>query len=228
MNVRTDFFDGARAIAPLLPAAATLSLAAGIAAPSAGLSQVQGIVMSVVVYFPTVMLAALELLKSDTPFLVVVVTSLVVGVRVVIFSLSIGPYFKRYSIGWKWLLAYFLWTPVYALAMDRLSVDPDRDVRAYYFGTAVPLWVTVQASVVVGTEFSTSVPSGLQLGFVVPLAFIALVFRFLTTRAATASALVGGVLAVLGSDVPLGLGVVGATLGGTLAGVAFDEWRRTA
>jgi predicted branched-subunit amino acid permease len=220
MNARTvDFLAGARRITPLLPAAATIATTAGIAAPLAGISQIQAVAMSVAVYFPSVMLAALELLEAGVPVAVVVVTSLVVGIRVVILSLSIGPSFRRFSTGWKWVLAYFLWTPVYALTVERLAVDPEGDVRGYYLGMAVPLWLTVQLSVVLGTEFSASVPAGLQLGFVVPLAFLALLVRFLTDRATKAAAVAAGVLAVLASGTPLGLGVVLATVGGTVAGI---------
>lgn len=134
-------------------------------------------------------------------------------------SLSIAPYFARFPTGWKWLLAYFLWTPVYALTLRRLSAEPTSDVRGFYLGMTVPLWITVQGSAAVGAAFSARVPTGPELEFVVPLAFVALLVNFLTDRATEDAALVGGVLAVLAGGVPLGLGVVVATIGGTVAGV---------
>lgn len=222
MAARDGFLDGTRAILPLLPPAATVALAAGVAAPAAGLTPLQSVAMSVLVYFPSVMLAALGLIGDRIPAVVVVFTSLVVGVRVVILSLSIAPYFDRFSTPWKWLLAYFLWTPVYALTVERFADEPTADVRGYYLGMAVPLWTTVQAAVVAGTAFSARVPPGLRLEFVVPLAFIALLVRFLTDRSTEVAALVGGVLAVLAGGLPLGLGVVVATVVGTLAGVAVE------
>lgn len=226
MSLRAGFAEGKRTILPMIPAAATVALATGVAAPAAGLTPTQSVAMSVVVYFPSVMLAALNLIGSGVPIPVVVVTSLVVGVRVVILSLSIAPYFERFSTGWKLALAYFLWTPVYALTVERFADQPTADVRGYYLGLAVPLWVTVQVSVVAGTAFSASVPPGLHLEFIVPLAFIALLERFLTDRTTRLAALVGGVLAVLGDGLPLGLGVVVGTLGGTLAGVVLGRGER--
>lgn len=218
MRLRAGFTEGARTILPLLPAAGTVGLATGVAAPVAGLSPIQSVAMSVALYFPSVMLAALELIGSRAPAVVVVVTSLVVGVRVVILSLSIAPYFGRFSEGWKLVLAYFLWTPVYALTVEHFADEPAADVRGYYLGLGVPLWVTVQASVVAGVVFSTSVSGTLQLGFVVPLAFIALLMRFLTDGSTVIAAAVAGVAAVVAAPVPLGLGIVVATLGGTAAG----------
>lgn len=49
--------------------------------------------------------------------------------------------------------------------------------------------------------------------------------RFLTTQSMSVTAVVAGVLAVLAAGVPFGLGVVVATLGGTVAGVV-DSRRR--
>jgi predicted branched-subunit amino acid permease len=224
MDGRDDFRDGVRAIAPLLPAVAAVAAAAGIAGPVAGLSRLQTVAMSVVVYFPSVMLAALDLVDAGVPVAVVVLTSLVVGVRVVVLSLSIGPLFGRFSTRWKWFLAYFLLTPVYALTVERVSADPETDVRAFYLGMAAPLWLTMQLFVAAGAAFGTSIPAGLHLEFVVPLAFIALVARLVTDRGTLASALCGAVLAVLASGVPSGLGVLVATAGGTLAGALVHRW----
>lgn len=223
-SLRAGFVEGGRTILPVLPAAATVALAAGVAAPTAGLTPLQSVAMSVVVYFPSVMLAALDLIGDGVPAAVVVVTALVVGVRVVVLSLSIAPYFRRFSAGWKMALAYFLWTPVYALTVERFAAEPAADVRGYYLGLALPLWTTVQAAVVGGVAFSTSVPSGLHLEFIVPLAFIALLRRFVTDRTTVVAAVVGGGLAVPGVRLPLGLGVVVATVGGAAAGVLAARW----
>lgn len=127
MSFRSDFREGVRTITPVVPPAATVAIAAGVAAPVAGLSPIQALAMSIAIYFPSVMLTALELLRSQLPDVVIVLTSLIVGVRVVILRLSIAPYFERFSTGWKWLLAYFLWTPVYALTVvpDSLELLPD-------------------------------------------------------------------------------------------------------
>lgn len=225
-SVRAGFVEGVRTILPLVPAAATVALATGVAAPLAGLTFAQSVSMSVAVYFPSVMLAALDLIEADVPAAVVVVTSLVVGVRVVILSLSIAPYFRRFSTGWKLVLAYFLWTPVYALTVERFAADPSADVRGYYLGLAVPLWLTVQLSVAADATFSASVPPGLQLSFIVPLAFIALLVRFVTDRSTKATALAAGAIAVLAAGFPLGLGVVVATVGGTAAGTIVVARRR--
>lgn len=217
---REEVREGVRTILPLVPATATVGLAAGVAGPAAGLTPVQTVGLSLALYFPSVMLAALGLVGAGVPPSVVVLASLVVGVRAVVLSLGIAPYVRRFSIGWKLVLAYLLWTPVYALTVGRFAADPEADVRGYYVGLALPLWVTVQTAVVGGAAFSAAVPPGLQFEFVVPLAFIALLTRFVIDGPTVAAALVGAATAVLVGGVPYGLGLVVATAGGTLAGAA--------
>lgn len=219
MSHRSDFVAGARAIAPLLPPGATVGLVTGVAAASVGLSPTEAVAMSVVVYSPTVMLTAFSLLESGAPAIILVAAPLVVGARFSMLSLSIATYFRRLATGWKWLLAYFLWTPTYALSVERYEADPATSRRGFYLGTALPLWVTFQTALVAGIAFGASVPAGWQLGFVVPLAFIALLMRMLTDRASEVAALVAGVLAVLASPLPLNVGLVVATVGGTVVGV---------
>lgn len=216
---RADFVAGAKAISPLLPAGATVGLVTGVAAASVGLSPIQALAMAVVVYSPTVMLTAFELLESGTPVVLAAGTALIAGVRFTMLSLSIAPYFERLSPRWKWLLAYFLWTPVYALSLQRFEADRATSRRGFWLGASLPLWVIFQTALLAGFVFSARVPAAWQLEFVVPLAFIALLMRFLDDRPTVFAALVAGVLAVFAVDLPLQLGIVAATVGGTAAGV---------
>lgn len=224
MGFREDFVLGARDIAPLVPAAAIVGAVTGIAAITVGLTPVQAIVMSLLVYYPSVMLTAFVLLQAATPLVVLIPTSLVVGARSVMYSLSLAPHFSRFSTAWKWFLAYFLWTPVYAFSIAKYESEPSIDERGYYLGTATPLWVSAQLAVVVGVFFGRGVPPEWQLEFVIPLAFIALLMRFITDRPTLAAALVGGVMAVAGGVAPMNLGIlIGASCG---TGVGYWYYRR--
>lgn len=77
MSLRAGVAEGSRTIPPVVPAAATAALAAGVAAPAVGLTPLQSVTMSIVVYFPSVMLVALDLIESGVPE-AVIITSLVV------------------------------------------------------------------------------------------------------------------------------------------------------
>ena len=219
MTTLSDFNAGVRAVSPLVPPAGAVGLITGLAAGTVGLSPLETVVMTVVVYSPTVILTAFGLLEAGAPFPILVTTALVVGARFTLLSLSMSTYLRRLSARTRWLLAYFLWTPVFALSVERFEAHPETDRRAFYLGTAAPLWLTIQATVLAGVLFGAAVPASLQLGFVVPLAFIALVVRLVKDRPTATAAVAAGAVAVVASVLPLNTGVIVATAAGTVAGV---------
>ena len=95
MNTRSSFqaglIDGATVAAPLLPAAASIGLITGVVATTVGLDPIQALAMSVAFYSPVVMLTALNLIEIGAPPTVIVLGSLVVGVRFAMLSLSLSP-----------------------------------------------------------------------------------------------------------------------------------------
>ena len=226
MTFRTDFVAGVKAISPLLPPGATVGLVTGVAAASIGLTLIEGLSMSVIVHSATVMLTAVSLLQSGAPEIVLVVAPLIVGVRFMLLSISIAPYLERVDTRWKWFMAYFLWTPTYALSIERYEADPQTDRRGYYLGAAIPLWLTFQSALVVGLVFGTRVPPRWQLDFVIPLAFIALLVRMMTDRPSKATAIVAGMTAVIASVLPLNIGIVISAIIGTAIGVLLTEGGR--
>lgn len=219
MSFRTDFVAGAKAISPLLPPGATVGLVTGVAAASTGLTLIEGLSMSVIVHSATVMLTAVSLLQSGAPEIILIVAPLIVGVRFMLLSISISPYLERVETRWKWFMAYFLWTPTYALSIERFEADPQTDRRGYFLGAAIPLWLIFQGALVVGLVFGTQVPPRWQLGFVIPLAFIALLMRMLNDRASKVTAVAAGVTAVVASALPLNIGIVISAIVGTATGV---------
>lgn len=212
--------DGARVTLPLLPAAVSIGLVSGIAATTVGLAPLQAVAMSVAFYSPIVMLTALNLIDIGAPPAIVVLGSIVVGVRFAMLSLSISPYLERLSARWKWTLAYFLLTPTYVLSVERYESGPPTNRHGFYLGTALPGWATLNAALLLGIGFGTSVPAEWQLGFIIQLAFIALLVRILSDRAGLVAALVAGVLAVIAADFPFGTGLLVAITGGVVAGAS--------
>lgn len=225
MHFRSDFVDGTKAISPLLPPGATVGLVTGIAAAASGFSILEGLSMGIIVHSPTVMLTAFSLLQSGAPELILVLAPLIVGVRFILLSVSIAPYFERMATRWKWVLAYFLWTPTYALSIDRYDADSTTHRRGYYLGAAIPLWLSFQGALVIGLAFGAQVPARWQLRFVIPLAFIALLMRMISDTASKGAATVAGGAAVVASTLPLNIGIVVAAVVGTVTGVLLSPGR---
>lgn len=215
-----DFVAGARDIVLVVPGPLSVALIASVAAVGAGLSTLQAYVMIGVTFAGASQLAALELLTEGTTLAVVVLTALVINARFAIFSASLAPRFREHSARWRWLLGAVISTPAAVVSLARFAGDGAVDARSYYLGAALTMWGAWQAGTVVGLVVGSRLPTGLGLDFVVPLVFVGLLFQTLGERPSAVAGGVGGVVALAGAGLPLGLGFVVGAVTGVLAGEA--------
>lgn len=217
-----DLRRGVRDVAPLLLGMIPFGFVVGIAAVEAGLDPLQAVGMSAVVFAGASQLAALDLLGSDAPVAVVVVTAGVVNLRMLMYSASIATYFREFSMRWRAGLAFLLTDPAYALSIARFRTKNAIDRRAYYLGAAVTLWVVWQVTTVAGVVLGAGVPEALALDFTVPLVFLALTMSAVEDRSTAVAAAVGGPAATVSGGLPLDVGLlVGASLG-VVAGLGTE------
>lgn len=227
MSGREAFTAGARAVAPLLIGVVPFGLIAGVTAVDAGMSPLQAIAMSVVVFAGAAQLAAIDLVGQSAPVAVIVLTALIINLRFMMYSASISPYFRRFDTLSRWLGAYLITDQAYAISIlefRRTGSDSQRR-KWFYFGSALPFWATWQLSTVAGAILGTSVPDGLSLEFAVPLMFIALLFPAVDDRPTEFTAIVSGGVSVVAAVLPFNLGLVTSALVGIAAGVAVERRR---
>lgn len=225
MSARRDFLAGVRAVAPILVGILPFALVAGAAGVSAGLTAVQTVAMSVLVFAGASQLAAIDLFGRDAPVAVVVATALVVNLRHVMYSASIAPYFRRFSAPAKWLGAYVLTDQAYALSLAeyRETTPETRSRWWFYLGTAATLWTVWQAGTAAGALLGAGVPDGLSLEFAVPLTFTALLFGAVDDRTTGVAAVCGGGIGAVAAPLPFNLGLVVGALAGVVAGVLVES-----
>ena len=220
----TDAAAGARTTAPILLGVVPFGLVAGVTAVEAGMSPVQAVAMSVVVFAGASQLAAIELIGDTAPVAVIVATALVINLRFVMYSASIAPYLRRLGAPARWVSAYVLTDQAYAvsLAEFRETAPGERSRLWYYLGSALSLWVTWQVATAVGAVAGAAVPAGLSLEFAVPLTFLALLVPAIEDRHTGAVAAVSGVVGVGAAVLPFDLGIVSAGAVGVAVGVTLD------
>ncbi|MFB6103031.1 MAG: AzlC family ABC transporter permease [Haloplanus sp.] len=228
-RVPDDLRAGVRATLPLLLGLIPFGLVAGVAAVDAGLSPVQAVGLSAVVFAGASQLAAVDLLGRDASIAVVVLTAVVINLRMSMYSASIAPYFESFRRRWEVLCAYLLTDMSYALAIAEFSEDEaptsgtaDTHRRWYYLGAAGTIWAVWQAATVAGVVLGASIPDEWGVSFAVPLVFLSLLVPELSDRPRVIAALVGGSVAVAGSGWPLNLGLLGGALAGVAAGTAVE------
>jgi 4-azaleucine resistance transporter AzlC len=229
---RSEFLAGVRAEAPILLGVAPFGMIYGALAIAAGLPRDAAQAMSAIVFAGSAQFIATQLIATGTPPLVILLTTLVVNLRHILYSASVAPYLQRLSIGRKALLAYLLTDEAYAVGILRYQNGaasagrhsaPRRSEHWYLLGAGLALWCTWQLSTAAGIFLGSQMPPTWSLDFTLPLTFIALLIPTVSDRPALVAALAAGAVAVIGAGWPYKTGLLAAAL----TGIAVGVWAET-
>jgi 4-azaleucine resistance transporter AzlC len=222
---RSLLWAGIRGTLPLITSVAPFGMLFGALGLASGIPVGITAGMSLIVFAGSSQLIGIQLITGGAGGLVLLLTTLVVNLRHVLYGLSLAPHMRGLSRGWKWLLAYFMTDETFAVAITRYNLeaaDPPPNLHWFYLGSGLTLWSSWQASTIVGLLVGSQIPASWGLDFTVAVTFIALIVPTMVDRAAVTAALVGGLAAVLLAGLPLKLELVAAALLGILAGMAVD------
>ncbi len=223
----SEFWGGVRAQLPILIGVAPFGMIYGILAIEAELPVAVALAMSLIVFAGSSQFIAAQLFASGTPGVVIVLTTLIVNLRHMLYSASLAPYLKHLSAAWKYLIAFLLTDEAYAVSITHYERHPTPPARATYrhwhtFGAGITLWSAWQLSTGIGVLLGASVPESWSLDFTLALTFIALVMPLMTSRPMIAAALVAGLTAIAAHALPYNLGLIIAVLTGIGAGVVGE------
>jgi 4-azaleucine resistance transporter AzlC len=219
---KSSFYAGARATLPVLLAVIPFGIITGVAMVASGIPPAIAMLMSILVFAGASMVASAQLLASSAPIVLVIVTTLVINLRFMMYSASLRTHFAHAPLKQRLTVAYLTADNVYALVLNRFAEHPgDPGKFAYFLGAGVLVWAVWQAAVLAGILIGAGVPPAWRLEFAAPLAFIALSIPFLRDRATVIAALAAGIAVVVFQDVPLRLNIILAAATGIAAGLAF-------
>jgi 4-azaleucine resistance transporter AzlC len=226
---RAAWRAGARAAAPFLFGTVPFGLVTGIATKTAGLSLMEAVGMTLMVFAGTAQLAALPLIQAGAPALIIIATAFIINLRFLIYSASVAPHFATLPWRRKLLLGYFLTDTGFALFTRRVSDKPDFPHQDSYFLGAGMLIASVWiASTLTGIFAGSQVPKAWQLEFAATLGILALLAPFVRGRAEFSAAFVSGAVALITYAWPMRLGLITAALAGIAAGVMAQKFERAA
>ena len=214
-------------MAPILVGVVPFAMITGLSAVDAGLTELQGATMSVIVFAGASQLAAIDLIRQDAAVAVIVATALVINLRFAMYSASLAEQFAHITLRRRMAAAYLLTDQAYAVAVtDTTSGQrPGGERLAFYMGAALPMWATWVAATVAGVAIGAGVPDDLSLDFAIPLVFLALVMPAVRDRAGASAAVVAGALAVAAASLPYNFSLVGAALVGVAADIVAGRHR---
>ena len=222
---KTEFVAGARAELPILFGVVPFGLIYGVATLAAGMPPLLALAMSSIVFAGSAQLIGAELIGAGTPGAIIVLTTLVVNLRHVLYSASVAPYLRRLPPAWKFVLAYLLTDEAYAVVISHYERPGDLTLAGkhwFFLGAGLALWITWQLSSAAGILLGAQVPASWSLDLSVPLTFIGLVLPALRDRGMVAAALTAGLTAVVASALPLKLGLIVAAVVGIAAGMLVE------
>ena len=223
---RSVFWQGVHGSLPVLLGVAPFGVITGVAMVASGIPPLVAMLMSLVVFAGASMVASAQLLASSTPVLLVILTTLIINLRFMMYSASLRLHFAHAPLRWRLLLGYLTADNVYGLMLQRFSDPPDEPGKLEYFlGAGASIWLAWQVAVLAGVVIGAGVPASWRLEFAAPLAFIAMTVPLLRDRAMVAAALAAGVTVIAGHALPLKLSVLLAAAVGITAGMVFEKRR---
>lgn len=230
-NARTAVHD-------MLPAALAMvawGAVTGVAMVQSGLTPLQAVGMTFMVYAGSAQLTSLPLFAASAPFPIVWASALIVNLRFVIYAVAAKPFFRHLPIGRRIIYGFGMVDVLAAQLLRRfdparaeaptLLQDAQADRRAplaYFEAASLMMWVVWQTSSLAGIFLAQWIPAAWGLEFVATLALIALLMPMVTDRAAMVCIVVAGITAALGASLPLNLGLLIAVVAGVAAAMLLD------
>ena len=225
---RRGWLKGVSRAMPIVLGYVPIGLAYGVLAQKAGLSALNTLLMSLLVYAGSAQLIAVGLFAGGASVLSVVLTTFVVNLRHLLFAAAVAPFLKHWR---KIDLAVF----AYELTDETFAVHSAHFASAGVPGRAEVLAtnVTAQVSWVFGTLLGVLLGGviadvrPLGLDYALPAMFIALLVLQIQDRVQVAMALLAGALSV--GFLLAGLeqwNVIVATVIIATVGVMVERWNK--
>jgi 4-azaleucine resistance transporter AzlC len=227
-SARRGAIEGMARAGPIVLGYIPIGFAFGVLARKAGISSLNVLLMSLLVYAGSAQLIAVGLIAGGVSPLSIILTTFVVNLRHLLMSAALSPFLKRWRPPELAAFAYELTDETFAVHSARFASGIMG--KAASFATNV----TAQASWVLGTGLGILagryIPDvrSLALDYALPALFIALLVLQIKNRVQLGVALLAGLLAVgLAAAGWTQWNVIGATLIAATAGVVVEQWIKT-
>ena len=196
----------------------------GVAMVASGIPPPMVMVMSLAVFAGASMVASAQLLAAGSPAALVVLATVFINLRFMMYSASLRLHFAHLPLRWRLLVGYLTADNVYGLMLGRYAEHPDDPSKLEYFlGAGIVVWSVWQLAVLAGILIGAGVPASWRLEFAAPLVFIAMSVPFLRDRATIAAAAAAGITVVLAHGLPLRLSIPAAAITGIVVGLLAEK-----
>ncbi len=198
-------------VTPLCVAVLPWGLLAGSFAIEAGLDPFQAQAMSAVVFAGAAQLAASGLFKIDAGFWTIVVTTIIITLRHLLYSISMRDRIGALPGRWRYGLGFLLTDELFALTANQ---SPDQFNRWYALGAGFWFYLCWNLASFAGIAAGELIPDLDQLGleFAIAATFIAIVVPSIKNKATLVTVVTALVLSVWLEKAEIGGGLMIATI----------------
>lgn len=223
MSSSRQFLLGMRDTIPMLVGAVPFGIVYGTLAVSSGLSMAATLAMSLLVFAGSAQFVAASLVASGTSLTVILLTTLIVNLRHMLYSASLLPFVRHLPQRWRAPLAFWLTDESFAVVHRHYLLDdsPVERKHWYFLGSCLAMYSLWFACTLIGVLLGQALPSlgDWGLDFAMIATFIGIVVPLLRNRPMIVAALVASAVAVAAHGLPYKLGLMLAALVGVCAGV---------
>jgi predicted branched-subunit amino acid permease len=208
-----EFQLGLREMAAVSPGLAAWGLMTGVAMVKSGMSPVEAVAMSLLVFAGSSQLAAIPLIAAGAPVWVIWATAFCVNLRFVVFSAHMRPYFMHMPLRWRLFNGYLTADLSYVMFTKRFhqpATDEtgQRQQLAYLGGGSFFNWSSWQLASMLGIALAHSIPTNCGLGFAGILALFGVGCSLASSHLRRVSAGVASMAAVAAFALPFKLNIV--------------------
>jgi 4-azaleucine resistance transporter AzlC len=158
-DLRQGVFD----VLPVLVAATPIGLLWGTLAAGKGLSPFESWLMSAMVFAGAAQFVAIEVWRDPVPWVLLTVTALIVNIRHVLMGASLSRHMGGIDRRWHPVMMFLMADENWAFSERRALTAPLS--LSYYFGLALPMWITWTTSSIIGAIVGRSFGDPAAYGF---------------------------------------------------------------
>lgn len=220
-----EYIQGVRDSIPIMMGVVPFGITCGIMGLTAGLTPVETVLMSVLVFAGAAQFISISMLGAGiTGWGLIVFTTLLINLRHLFMGASLAPHLLKLPLVRQLLLTFALTDESYAITVNRIAkVGYNAD---YQMGSSWGLYFVWMLSTVLGVLVGSYIPDPLAWGldFAMPATFLAMLIPRLTDSVSVAVSLVSAVTAVIGAAyLPGKWYIIAACLAACLTGGLLEK-----
>ncbi len=211
-----DYWAGVRDLASVATGIGAWGLMTGVAMVKSGMSPVEAVAMTLLVFAGSAQLAAIPLIAAGAPLWVILATAFCVNLRFVVFSAHLRPYVMHLSLRERLITGYLTADLSYVFFAKRYphaptAATPPTELvaqQAYLAGNIGINWVAWVGASLAGIALAHAIPTQWGLGFAGILALLGVMLSLASSPLRIVAMAVSGAAAVMAWALPLKLNIV--------------------